>query len=121
MHELAVTESLLNTACDYAIKSDAQRVISLNIIIGDLSNIIDDSVQFYWDIISENTICEKSILIFNKLSAKFICQLCGSEFEINGELLPCPVCGSMDLRTTQGDEFLLESIEIEKGLEKNNE
>jgi len=121
MHELAVTESLLNTACDYAIKNNAQRVNSLNIIIGDLSNIIGDSVQFYWDIISENTICEKSILIFNKLPAKFICQSCGREFKLNGELLPCPVCGSMDLRTTQGDEFLLESIEIEKGPKKNDE
>lgn len=121
MHELAVTESLLNTASDYAIKNNAQRVISLNIIIGELSSIIDDSVQFYWDIISENTICEKSTLIFNKIPAKFICQSCSEEFKIKGELRPCPVCGSMDLRTTQGDEFLLESIEIEKGLEKNDE
>ena len=114
MHELAVTESLLNTACDYAIKNNAQRVISLNIIIGELSSIIGDSVQFYWDIISENTICEKSTLVFDKIPAKFICQSCGREFEINGELRPCPECGSMDLRTTQGGEFLLESIEIEK-------
>ncbi len=118
MHELAVTESLLNTACDYAIKNNAQRVISLNIIIGNLSNIIGDSVQFYWDIISEKTICERSTLVFNKLPAKFICQSCGGEFKINSELLPCPVCQSMDLKTIQGDEFLLESIVIEKDLEK---
>ena len=118
MHELAVTESLLNTACDYAIKNNAQRVISLSIIIGELSSIIGDSVQFYWDIISENTICEKSTLVFNKIPAKFICQSCGEEFEINGDLIPCPACGRMDLRTIQGDEFLLESIDIEKGPNK---
>ena len=121
MHELAVTESLLDIACGYAIKNNAQRVISLNITIGELSSIIGDSVQFYWDIISENTICEKSILVFNKLPAKFICQSCGEEFKINGELLPCPECGSLDLKTIQGDEFLLKSIEIEKGHKKNDE
>lgn len=114
MHELAVTESLLNTVCDYANKNNAQKVISLNITIGKLSNIISDSVQFYWDIISKNTICEQSILIFNKLPAKFICKSCMSEFEIGSELIPCPNCGSMDLETSQGAEFLLESIEIEK-------
>ena len=81
MHELAVTESLLNIACDYAIRNNAQGVISLNITIGDLSNIIGDSVQFYWDIISEKTICEKSTLVFNKLSAKFICQSCGKNLK----------------------------------------
>jgi len=121
MHELAVTESLLNIASDYANKNNAQSVISLNIIIGELSSIIGDSVQFYWDIISENTICEKSVLIFNKIPAKFICQSCNKEFEIKGELIPCPICGSMDMRTIQGDEFLLNSIEIEKGLENNDE
>jgi len=121
MHELAVTESLLNTASDYAINNNAQKVISLNIVIGNLSSIIGDSVQFYWDIISENTICENSILVINKLPAKFICQSCGNEFEINGELLPCPLCSSMDLRIIQGEEFLLESIEIEKDLEKEDE
>jgi len=121
MHELAVTESLLNIASDYAIKNNAQRVISLNIITGKLSNIIGDSVQFYWDIISENTICEKSILIFNKIPAKFICQACDNEFEINSELIPCPICSSMDLRIIQGDEFLLNSIEIEKDLGDSNE
>ena len=114
MHELAVTESLLDTACKYANKNDAKKVISLKIIIGDLSGIIDDSVQFYWDIISKNTICQQSKLIFQKVPAKFYCQSCQNEFEIHGELLPCPKCNSMNLKTIQGDEFLLESIEIEK-------
>jgi hydrogenase nickel incorporation protein HypA/HybF len=114
MHELAVTESLLNTASEYASKNNAQRVISLDITIGDLSSIVGDSVQFYWDIISEGTICANSILVFNRIAAKFLCQACKNEFNIQGELLPCPICGSMDLKTIQGDEFLLESIEIEK-------
>ncbi len=118
MHELAVTESLLNTASEYAIKNNAQKVNSLNITIGDLSSIVSDSVQFYWDIISEDTICEKSLLIFKRIPAKFLCQACENDFEIQGELLPCPMCGSMDLKTIQGDEFLLESIEIEKGFEE---
>ncbi len=121
MHELAITESLLNIASDYAIKNYAQRIISLNIIIGELSNIIGDSVQFYWDIISENTICEKSVLIFNKIPAKFICQACKNEFEINGELIPCPICSSMNLSMIQGDEFLLNSIEIEKVIGDSSE
>ena len=118
MHELAVTESLLGTASKYAIKNNAQKVVSLNITIGDLSSIVGDSVQFYWDIISEGTICENSLLVFNRISAKFLCQACKNDFNIKGELLPCPICGSMDLKTIQGDEFLLESIEIEKGFEE---
>jgi hydrogenase nickel incorporation protein HypA/HybF len=114
MHELAVTESLLNTASEYAENNNAQKVISLNITIGNLSSIVGDSVQFYWDMISKNTICANSELVFNRVQAKFICQDCGTEYEIQDELIPCPACNSMNLKTIQGDEFLLDSIEIEK-------
>jgi len=114
MHELAVTESLLRTASDYGEKNHADKVTALNIVIGSLSGIVNDSVQFYWDIITANTLCEGSKLKFCKIPAKFNCQACGNEYEIASELIPCPKCGSMDIRIIQGDEFLLESIEIEK-------
>jgi hydrogenase nickel incorporation protein HypA/HybF len=117
MHELSVTEALLNTASDYAKRQNANKVTVLNIIIGKLSGIIDDSVQFYWDIIAKETICEGSRLNFTIIPAKFECQNCQHQFEMEDELIPCPRCQSMDLATIQGDEFLLESIEIEK--EKN--
>jgi len=114
MHELSVTESLLSTACEYAQKSQSQKVTALNIKIGKLSGIVDDSVQFYWDIITENTICSGSILNFIHIPARFKCQNCSHAYAIEDELIPCPKCGSMDLKTIQGDEFMLESIEIER-------
>jgi len=114
MHELAVTESLLNTACDYAEKNQADRVICLNIIIGKLSGIIDESVQFYWDIISKETLCSNATLNFEKKPARISCQACQNNFDLDDELTPCPQCGSMHLKILSGDEFLLDSIEIEK-------
>ena len=57
MHELAVTESILNIAVQHASQAGAVRVTDLNLVIGQLSSIFDDSVQFYWDMISEGTIC----------------------------------------------------------------
>ena len=114
MHELSITESLLNTASDYAQKNKAKRVTALNLVIGELSGIIDDSVQFYWDMISENSICEKSVLNFDKRKAIVKCGDCGNEFSLDGELSPCPICSSINIRVISGNEFLLENIEIEK-------
>jgi hydrogenase nickel incorporation protein HypA/HybF len=76
MHELAVTESLLKSAVEYAEKNDAKRVLSLDLLIGDLSGYVSDSVQFYWDIICENTICAHSKLIIERQPARFLCQSC---------------------------------------------
>jgi len=114
MHELSITESLLKTACEYAEKNHAKHVTSLNLVIGDLSGIINDSVQFYWDMVSEKTICEKAVLIFDKRKARIHCAACLHEFDLDGELVPCPKCDSMDLKIISGNEFILDSIEIEK-------
>jgi hydrogenase nickel incorporation protein HypA/HybF len=114
MHELSITESLLNTATEYAQKNKAKKVIALNLVIGDLSGIFDESIQFYWEMISEKSICEKSILNFDKRKAIMKCLACENEFPLNGELVPCPKCASMNLKVVTGNEFLLESIEIEK-------
>ena len=114
MHELAVTESLLQTASDYAKQNNADRVVCLNLVIGELSGIIDDSVQFYWEMISENTICSQAKLNIERKTAKLSCIACGNIYKLQGELIPCPKCSSMQVKVIAGDEFLLESIEIEK-------
>ena len=58
MHELTVTESLLELALRHAKTNDTKRINDLYLVIGQLSSIVDDSVQFYWDIIAKNTLAE---------------------------------------------------------------
>jgi hydrogenase nickel incorporation protein HypA/HybF len=113
MHELAVTESILSIALDHAQRCGATRVTDLNLVIGQLSSIIDDSVQFYWDIVSKETLCEGAVLHFERIPAQLVCQDCGHSYEINSGLEACPQCASFNIRVHAGDEFRLESIEVE--------
>ena len=114
MHELPVTESVLEIACRHAEKAQATRVTDIYLVIGQLSSIIDDSVEFYWDIISKDTLCENAKLHFKRLPAKLVCLDCGHNYQLNSELEPCPKCHSAHIRVLSGDEFQLESIEIER-------
>jgi len=114
MHELAVTESILKIAEKHAIQANAIKVTDIYIVIGNLSSIVNDSIQFYWEIISKSTICENSILHFERIPAKMLCLDCAQEFELSGELSPCPQCQSMRLKVKSGEEFWLDSIEIER-------
>jgi hydrogenase nickel incorporation protein HypA/HybF len=114
MHELAVTESILKIAEKHAIQSNAVKVTGIYIVIGNLSSIVNDSVQFYWEIISKDTICANSTLHFERVPAKMFCLDCANEFELAGELMPCPQCQSMRLKVTSGEDFWLDSIEIER-------
>jgi len=119
MHELSVTESILNLASEYARKSEATKVTDIHLVIGRLSSIVDDSVQFYWDFVAENSICQGATLHFHRVDAKLECQECSFTYEISEKLTPCPQCGSYNTRIVSGEEFYLESIEIEKEEIKN--
>jgi len=118
MHELSVTESILEIAANHANVNNAIKVTKINLVIGRLSSIIDDSVQFYWEAISEGSICEGSTLSFTRIPAVLRCTDCQLEYQIEHELVPCPNCGGYKTQIIGGEEFYIESIEIEKDLEK---
>jgi len=113
MHELPVTESLLEIALRHAEKANAKRIIGLNIVIGQLASIVDDSVQFYWDIVSQDTPAQGARLSFKRLPAELICLSCNCQYSLNQDDFNCPQCGSQKVKIHSGQEFFLESIDIE--------
>ena len=113
MHELAITEQIAEIAIRHGEKNQAQKVTDLYLVIGELSSVIDDSVQFYWDLITDQTICAGASLHFERIPAIFQCLDCEKEYQlVEGELIPCPHCGSTRMKVLQGKEFHLDSINI---------
>jgi hydrogenase nickel incorporation protein HypA/HybF len=113
MHELAVTESLLEIALEHAEKANARRVTDLNIVIGELASMVDESIQFYWDIIARDTIAEQAALHFRRVPAELQCNTCGEKYQPTEKELICPRCGGVGARIIAGEEFALESIDVE--------
>ncbi len=114
MHELSITQSILAVVLEAAEKAGARRVTAINLVIGDLSSIVDDSVQFYFDFLSKETIASEAKLNFEREAAQAACLDCGHEFEVSAPLMAlCPQCESVRLRITGGREFRVESIEVE--------
>jgi hydrogenase nickel incorporation protein HypA/HybF len=74
MHELSVTESILDIATKHGQQAGATRVTDIHLVIGQLASIVDDSVQFYWDIISQDSICAAAKLHFKRIPALLECQ-----------------------------------------------
>ena len=112
MHELAVTESILEIAMQAAKERAATKVTDIYLRLGQLSSIVDESVQFYWDVISQGTLAEGAQLHFTHVPARLRCKDCGTEFGLSEELTPCPACQSIALEIIQGEEFQVDSIDI---------
>lgn len=113
MHELSITQSILKIALRHAEQAGARRITRLNLVIGDLSNIVGDAVQFYWDIIGKGTIAEGATLHVERVPATVRCLDCRHTFPLDGREYACPACGSERIVIAGGDDFRLESIEVE--------
>lgn len=113
MHELSVTEGLINIITDQVKDTNVARVCAVNLVIGDLASIVDDSVQFYFDILSKGTVAEDARLAITRVTPEFRCRECGFGFRREGHSYRCTACGGNDVEVTRGQEFYIESIEVE--------
>lgn len=114
MHELPITQNILKIALQHAEKECANRIVTINLLIGQLSSVIDDSIQFYWPIVSEGTIAQEAKLNFKRVPAQLQCLECGTIYGLeDGFLRTCTNCESSQIKILSGKEFQLESIQIE--------
>lgn len=113
MHELPVTQSIIEVACTAAEQAGGRAITAIDLLIGDLSSIVDDSVQFYFDILSRGTLAEGAQLRFRREPATLVCGDCGQQAVATPPLpAACPACGSPMVQLSGGRAFLVESIEV---------
>lgn len=113
MHELAVTEQVLRVAIEHAERAGAARITHINLVVGDLSSIVDDSVQFYFDYLSRGTMAEGAALRFERVAPRLRCRQCRTEFAMGDRDWTCPRCRAQGGDVVAGREFYLDTIEVE--------
>ena len=113
MHEYPITEQIIKIAEKHCRQAGAQRVKKVKLVIGDYSGYVGDSVQMYFDLIGEGTLCEGADVEITHVRPKLKCPSCGRLFEKKPLTFACPQCGADGEPTEIGKEFYLESIEVE--------
>lgn len=114
MHELAVTQSIMEIAERHARQAGAQRILAIRLVIGDLTGFVDDSIQFYFDFLSKGSLAEGARLEFERIGARVRCHACQAEYAPpDSRLWTCPSCGALGGEIVAGKEFYVASIEIE--------
>jgi hydrogenase nickel incorporation protein HypA/HybF len=113
MHELSITEEILNIAITKAREAQAEKVIEINLVIGDASSIVGECVQFCFDFISRETIAAGATLNFERRPLQMRCRNCNSIFGPEKESWTCPQCQDWSVEIVSGKEFYMDSIEVE--------
>ena len=113
MHELEITRSLVKLALDEAEKARAKKLTVVNVVLGEMSGAVDDSVAFYFELMTKDTIGEGAKINFRKVPMQAKCRNCGSTVSPKDIFWECEKCHSMDIEMISGKELYIESIEVD--------
>jgi hydrogenase nickel incorporation protein HypA/HybF len=111
MREFQAAQSILTKALIKARESNAKRITTVHLAIGEIAELDQGSIQGHWAEISKGTPAEQSRIHFRFIPAKVQCMACFQEYKPIGGKIHCPYCGSYGAKVLTGEEFYLESID----------
>ncbi|MFH1382306.1 MAG: hydrogenase maturation nickel metallochaperone HypA [Chloroflexota bacterium] len=114
MHELAITENILSIALEKAKAVPAKKITGINLTIGELTGVVADCVQLYFDILSKDTIAAGATLSFEQPAAQLRCRNCATTFVPKDLDWACPQCREQKVEIVSGRECYVSSIEVDE-------
>lgn len=113
MHEMSIIAGVFDTVEPAARDAGADRVLKISLRIGDMTEVVDEALEFAFEVLSEGTIFEGCELVVDKVHPRSLCFECGEEFDHDRFHRSCPQCGSYQTSLLCGKEMEIESIEVD--------
>ncbi len=115
MHELPVTERILDIVLKHAGAADVTRIVRIHLRVGMLSDLEDAWIQRYFDYLSRGTLAERAELAITRAPIVVRCAACNGSFEVSTEALghaACRSCGGSQLELISGRGYFIENMEV---------
>jgi hydrogenase nickel incorporation protein HypA/HybF len=116
MHELAIADSVVRIACAHA---GGRRVTRVDLKVGHLRQVVPSALEFAFGLVAEGTELDGAELVLDVVPAAGRCRACGADTPLRAFPLACEACGGFDVEVLQGEELLVDSLEIEEPLVTN--
>ncbi len=111
MHELSITQSLLEIVNQEVAKHAISKVTIVKLQVGKLSAIQPTSLTFCFEFLTKGTPVEGAELVIEVVPVRARCLGCEESFEVNGLLFACPNCSGRNIEMISGRELSI--IEIQ--------
>ena len=114
MHELSLAASIVEAVTESAAAYPGAKVESVRLRLGALSDVIEDSLRFCWELTVAGTPLAGARLLVTKVPVVVHCARCAEDVELESvQSFRCPRCGEPASELKQGKELEIESIEID--------
>ncbi len=112
MHELALSQGIVDVVCRQAETGGACRVLRVRIAIGALSSVAPNAIEFCFDAVSRGTLAEGARLEIDRPPGRAHCLSCETVVTIAGRECPCPLCGEHRWVLVGGDDLRVLELEV---------
>ncbi|MDO9556462.1 MAG: hydrogenase maturation nickel metallochaperone HypA [Coriobacteriia bacterium] len=113
MHEMGICDGILKSATEAAEAEGASCINRIEVTFGELTQIVEDALQFAFEVLRQDTIAADATLGITILEARSRCMDCSAEFRHDRYEVKCPKCGSYLCSLLQGRELRIESIDVD--------
>ncbi len=113
MHEMALTESMVEIAVEAAEKQGAVKVKRVFVDVGALSCVETEALLFCFAAVSAGTIADGAELEIARIPGVGFCLDCGKSVPLAERFGACPECGRYHVQMTRGDDLRVREIEVE--------
>ncbi len=113
MHEQSIVQSLLTLALQNAKKADARKIVSINLVVGDYTGIVEDAVNFYFGFLSKDTLAAGAQITYTHVPGQLRCRDCDLLFPLEQRDFRCPKCDGRRVEIVGGRELYIDNMEVE--------
>lgn len=109
MHELSICQSIADIVTPHAEKGTVR---TINLQVGQLRQIVPDTLVYCWSLISENTLLDGAELNVESIPATVRCADCDHVSTLEAMIMRCEECACTKVSIVTGEEFLITSLEL---------
>ena len=113
MHELSLTQSLVEIAEEHARRAGGTVIRTITVAVGELSGAIPEALEFAFDVCSQGTLAQGAKLILRLVPGHGRCAACGAEADSHDLTAVCPACGALAFELDAGSELRVLELEID--------
>jgi hydrogenase nickel incorporation protein HypA/HybF len=113
MHEMSLAMNIVEIACRTADQNDAHKIRSIEVEVGQLAGVLEDSLSFCFQAARNNTIAKDAKLEILTIPGKAHCISCDESFDTDTFFTLCPKCDGFAIEIIQGKDLKIKSINVD--------
>lgn len=110
MHELSLSQSLIEIVADHARRYELERVTEVLVDVGALSCVSPHALSFCFDATARGTVAEGATLTISVVEVEAWCWTCGKSVTVTDRAGSCPECGGFTVRATDHGDLKVREI-----------